>query len=169
MWDPLVRIFHWTLVFAVTLAYLTGDELETIHVWMGYLVGGLLAFRVVWGFVGPRYARFSDFVRPRAEIVAYLKALPTGKAKRYLGHNPAGGAMILALLVSLALTVVTGLVTLEIGDHGIGKAVKEVHEFFANFTMLLVLVHILGVAASSLLHGENLVRAMITGRKRADP
>ena len=183
VWDPLLRIFHWTLVAAFVVAYVTGDEWERFHIWAGYLIMGLLLFRLVWGFVGPKHARFADFLYSPSEILAYLKALPTGKAKRYLGHNPAGGAMVFLLLASLAATTLTGLAMdeqlfsspstasvhwFEEDEEG-EELWEEIHEFFANFTLLLVLLHIAGVIVSSRLHDENLVRAMITGRKPVHP
>ena len=179
VWDPLVRLFHWTLVLSFLVAYLTEDELQTLHVYSGYLIAGLLVVRLIWGFAGPTHARFSDFIRPPGEVIAYLKDLLKGRTARYLGHNPAGGAMILALLFSLSLTTLTGIGAygaegggpMAGGFTGIsvfgGEAMEEIHEFFANFTVLLVAVHLAGVILGSLLHRENLVRAMITGRKQA--
>ena len=110
VWDPLVRLFHWTLVISFAVAYLSGDEMDQLHLYAGYVITGLLVFRLVWGFVGSRHARFSDFVRPPGEVIDYLKSLFSGHPKRYLGHNPAGGVMVILLLVSLAGTVGTGLV-----------------------------------------------------------
>lgn len=184
VWDPLVRIFHWSLVATFFIAYLSGDEWESVHVAAGYAVAGLVAFRLVWGFIGTRHARFSDFVYSPATVLGYLKELAALRARRYLGHNPAGGWMVLALLLSLALTTLTGMVAHgtftvalnlippamahddedEEGEGG-EELFEEIHEFFANFTLLLVAVHVAGVLVSSLLHRENLVRAMITGRK----
>ncbi len=195
VWDPLVRVFHWSLVAAFTIAYLTEDEWETLHVWAGYIVAGLVAFRVMWGFIGTRHARFSDFIFSPATIIAYLKDMVALRARRYIGHNPAGGAMVLALLFSLAMTTLTGMqlyaveknagpfaqfemklspVAMAQADddegehegHGGESVWEEVHEFFANFTLLLVMLHIAGVVVSSLAHDENLPRAMITGKKR---
>lgn len=192
VWDPWVRLFHWTLVVAFTLAYfvqegpfeewlenIDGAWLQLIHVWSGYVIVGLLIFRLIWGFTGPRYARFSDFVRGPREILAYTKDVLMLRAPRYLGHNPAGGAMIIALLLSLTITVIAGLM-LYGADKGLGplagllmgstdgfiNATKEIHEFFANFTLVLVVGHLTGVIWESLLHRENLAHAMITGRKR---
>lgn len=159
------------------MAYLSGEEWLDLHVWAGYIIGGLLAFRLVWGLIGPRHARFSDFVYRPAAVKAYLKDLLRMRAPRYLGHNPAGGAMVLLLLFGLLMTTFTGLAHLAI-EEGQGPLVgliasggywpdiyEESHELFANLTLLLVFVHIAGVLVSSMLHGENLVRAMITGRK----
>ena len=199
VWDPLVRIFHWSLVMAFAVAWLSGDEESPLHVYSGYAVIGLVLIRIVWGFVGTRYARFSDFVHRPATILAYAKDLLAGKSKRYLGHNPLGGAMIIALLVALLATGVTGLVlqgaqdgtgplaalsasTMAIAPNAAANAVadddeaegenedageiwKELHEFFANLALLLVVLHIAGVIIGSLVHRENLVRAMFTGHK----
>jgi cytochrome b len=94
VWDPALRIFHWTLAGGFAVAYLTEDEPQPVHIYAGYVVGALIAFRLLWGFVGPRHAHFSDFVRAPASVVAYLKDAVRLRAPRYVGHNPAGGAMI---------------------------------------------------------------------------
>lgn len=179
VWDPLVRTFHWTLVPAFVIAYLSGEEILDLHVLAGYLIGGLVGFRVLWGFVGTRHARFSDFVRSPATVRDYLRSLISGRPQHYLGHNPAGGAMVVLLLILLALTTLSGLAFYGakelagplaflsayplFASHGF----KELHEVCANLTLTLVAVHVAGVLVSSLLHRENLVRAMITGRKRS--
>ena len=205
VWDPFVRIFHWGLVAGFTVAYVTEDDLLTPHIWAGYLVGALIALRLPWGLIGPRHARFSDFVyRPR-NVAAYLGDMLGFRARRCLGHSPAGGAMIVALLVVVAATVITGIaansgsyLTGRIAgvsdsvtpagamaatasassDEGEGEREDdnesdgvwgELHEGLAGFALALVIIHIIGVAVVSLAHRENLVRAMITGRKRADP
>lgn len=182
VWDRFVRVFHWTLVTAFFVAYLTEDDVMGLHVWAGYLVFSLVVLRIGWGFVGTTHARFASFVRRPAEVVNYLKRLLARRAPRYVGHNPAGGAMIVALLISLIATTSTGMVLYGaaagsgplagaaaamgvVGEHS-AEAFEEVHEFFANFTLLLVAVHVTGVILESLRHGENLVRAMVTGRKR---
>ncbi len=187
VWDPLVRIFHWSLVVTFFIAFLSGEEWESLHVAAGYVVAGLVAFRVVWGFIGTSQARFTDFVRSPATVITYLKDLAAHRARRYLGHNPAGGWMIVALLVSLTLTTLTGMAahgTFKVASLLIPVAMAyegkeaggeeeegpfgELHEFFAYFTLLLVAVHVVGVIVSSVMHRENLVRAMITGRKQRD-
>jgi cytochrome b len=176
VWDAFVRAFHWTLVVAFTVAYLTEDDLLTIHVWAGYVVGALVMARVIWGFVGPAHARFSDFVYSPAATVRYVRDLVLLRAERHLGHSPGGGAMILLLLVFLAATVVTGLVVYG-GDQQAGPlagmfsketgaAMEEVHELIANITLALVLAHVAAVVLASFVHRENLVRAMVTGYKR---
>ncbi len=183
VWDLFVRVFHWTLVAAFFTAYLSEDEVMGLHVWAGYLVFSLVVLRLVWGFIGTPYARFSNFVYGPGQILSHLKQVVTLQASRYVGHNPAGGAMIVALLISLIATTVTGM-TLYGGESQAGplaglaaafgivgearlESFEEVHEFFANLTLLLVAVHVAGVALESVLHRENLVRAMFTGRKRA--
>lgn len=178
VWDPLVRFFHWSLVSAFLIAFITEEELLSVHTWAGYLVLALVLIRVVWGFVGTPYARFSDFVYRPAEIIAFLKDSISFKAKRYLGHNPAGGAMIVLLLIALVITAGTGVFLLGaedlsgpvaslFGDNRYfwAEILEEVHEFFANFTVLLVVVHVAGVLIESLIHGENLISAMLTGYK----
>ncbi|MDO9267502.1 MAG: cytochrome b/b6 domain-containing protein [Methylobacter sp.] len=175
VWDLPLRIFHWLLVAGFFIAYLTEDELLTVHVWAGYLVTGLLAFRLVWGFIGNDYARFSNFLCSPVKSIAYLKDLIALKTRRYIGHNPAGAAMIVLLLVSLLATVITGFAVYGADQAagplaGIGSANEkmweEVHEFFANFTLVLVVVHVAGVAVESYIHRENLARAMVHGFKK---
>ncbi len=165
VWDPFVRVFHWALVSTCVVAYATGDELERVHVAAGYAIAGLLAARIIWGFVGPRRARFANFVRPPREVLAYLRDVAMLRAPRYIGHNPAGGAMIVALLVALAATCVTGFMMTTDAYWG-SKLVEQVHGFLANLTVGLVVAHILGVLIASFEHRENLVAAIITGRKR---
>ncbi|MDD5411110.1 MAG: cytochrome b/b6 domain-containing protein [Methylobacter sp.] len=177
VWDLPLRIFHWLLVAGFFIAYLTEDDLLTVHVWAGYLVTGLLVFRLIWGFVGNEYARFSSFLCSPAQSLAYVKDLVALKTKRYIGHNPAGAAMIVLLLVSLLMTVITGFAVYGADQAAgplasIGSSQKElweeVHEFFANFTLLLVVVHVIGVAVESYIHRENLARSMVHGYKKAD-
>jgi cytochrome b len=177
VWDPFVRVFHWSLVAACTVAYLTEDHFLSVHVWAGYSVGAFVLARVVWGFIGLRHARFADFVYGPAAILQYLRDLVLLRRERYLGHSPAGGAMILLLLALLSGTVLTGLMVYG-GQHQAGplagmlsksaaKAVKEVHEVLANVTLAVVIAHVAAVILVSLLHGENLIRAMLTGYKRS--
>jgi cytochrome b len=160
--------------FAV--AYLTEDDLLTVHVWAGYLVGVLIVARVIWGFVGPRHARFSDFLYDPASTLRYVRELILLRAKRHLGHSPGGGAMVVLLLVLLAATVATGIVVYG-GEQqagplagmftkDTGEAIEEVHEVIANITLAFVLAHVAAVVLASFAHRENLVRAMVTGYKR---
>ena len=181
VWDPLVRTFHWILAASFFIAYLSEDDLLTLHVWAGYIVGAAISFRFFWGFIGTRHARFKDFVTPPKVALQYLKDTLAFKARRYIGHNPAGGFMIVLMIVSLLITTITGIAVYGAGEHagpmaslftGNGKFwekfFENLHEFFANFSMLLVFIHVCGVAIESLIHRENLVRSMINGMKRVN-
>jgi cytochrome b len=165
VWDPFVRIFHWSLVGLFALAFATGDEIEWLHIWVGYAIVGLVALRIVWGFVGSRHARFSDFVRSPGGVLAYMREAAQGRAPRYLGHNPAGGAMVVALLLMLAGIAATGVAMTTDAFWG-AEWVEDLHEGLVYTTLGLIALHVAGVMFSSLSHGENLVRAMVTGRKR---
>ncbi|PDT89067.1 cytochrome B [Bradyrhizobium sp. Y36] len=165
VWDRFVRVFHWSLAGLFLLAFATSDEIKNVHIAAGYTIAGLLALRIVWGLVGPRHARFSDFVRSPRAVLAYMRDVARLRAPRYLGHNPAGGAMVVALIVMLIGTCTTGYMMTTDSFWG-AKWVEEVHEAFANLTIGLVVVHVLGVLVASFEHSENLVKAMITGRKR---
>jgi cytochrome b len=196
VWDPLVRVFHWGLVAAFAAAYLSAEELSTVHEVAGYIVSGLVAFRLVWGLVGSRYARFTQFLKGPSATFGYLRDVVGHRERRYLGHNPAGAAMTLALLITLSGTAFTGWLLedetriamlpdlpqivapafadeddggREYGTRGEGgeSAVAEVHEVLANLMLLLIAVHVGGVVLTSFRHRENLARAMVTGEKRA--
>ena len=182
VWDPLVRFFHWSLASAFLIAFFTEDDFMTVHSWAGYLILSLLLVRLVWGFIGTRHARFSDFVYRPATIKAFLKDTLRLRAKRYIGHNPAGGAMVILLMLSLLITATSGMLLFGAAEQSgplaqwfaqSGSAwadpLEEVHEFFANFSMLLVVIHVAGVIVESLIHRENLVSAMISGFKPAQP
>lgn len=167
VWDPLVRLFHWSLVAAFVIAWATGEELQSLHEVAGYAIVGLLVIRILWGFVGTTHARFSDFVYRPSTTIGYLIDTVRLRAKRYLGHNPAGGAMVLALLVMLAMVCGTGIMMTTDAYWGV-EWVEEAHELAANLTVVLVGLHLVGVFVASVEHRENLVRAMITGRKRRE-
>ncbi len=178
VWDPLVRVGHWVLVVMFFTAYLTEDHLLLIHSYSGYTIMVYLLLRLVWGVIGPRYARFCEFVVSPKRVVRYIGEELRFKAPRYLGHNPAGGAMVIALLISLAITTLSGVMTYGIVEgagpmaqllygwsHSMGELFEEMHELFANLTLLLVGLHLAGVALASFQHGENLIASMIHGRK----
>ncbi len=165
VWDPLVRLFHWSLVAAFATAFLS-EEGERLHEVAGYVVLGLIAFRLVWGLIGSDHARFKDFVPSPARLWAYLRSLVRGRPDRYLGHNPAGAVMILCLLGTVFIAAGSGWLMTTDRFWGT-KWVEELHEASAWLALALVGVHVAGVLVSSLLHRENLVRAMITGRKPA--
>ena len=176
IWDLPTRVFHWLLVVCVLGAWFTAESERDrmLHLALGYSAGVLVAWRLVWGFVGSRYARFSNFVRSPAAALAYLRGYlpaarsagqtPTPIQTHYLGHNPAGGWAVLALLVLVALVVVTGWVSYQ--DDSL-ELWGELHELVGNGIMVLVGVHVAAVIATSLLYRENLVHAMVNGYKRA--
>lgn len=166
VWDPFVRAFHWSLVGLFIVAFVTGDEVEWLHFAAGYAIAGLVALRVAWGFVGPRHARFRDFVRPPRQVLAYVRDAVRVRAPRYLGHNPAGGAMVLAMLALLAGISATGFMMTTDALWG-AQWVEELHEGLVNMMLILIALHVAGVLLSSFSHGENLIRAMFTGWKRA--
>lgn len=215
VWDPLVRIFHWGLVISFTLAYLSGEEENALHIYSGYVVLGLISFRIFWGFLGTTHARFRDFIYAPKAVFNYLKGLKSGHPPHYTGHNPAGGWMVILMLICLSVVSYTGLkvyaieegsgplaaTTLETSlvhishadddnheeyekhkgrgsyevdddedrhsgnEHESEEFWEELHEASSNFMLFLILLHITGVIISSRLHRENLVKAMITGRK----
>lgn len=166
VWDPVVRLFHWGVVAACGLNLFILSPGKTWHRYTGYAVLGLLAVRFVWGFVGTRHARFSDFVRSPSSIKRYLVDLRHGREARHLGHNPVAAVMMLMLMALLLATGVSGwMMTLD-AFWGNGF-IEEAHEVLANSIMMLAGVHALAAMVESFRHRENLVLAMITGRKRA--
>lgn len=169
VWDPLVRIFHWSLVGAFVVAYATHEDgFSTTHLTAGYVIAGLVAFRILWGLVGSRHARFADFVRGPRATLGYLRGLVTWNAPHSMGHNPAGGAMVLVLLALLAIISLTGWGMTTTAFYASGT-LEEIHETAVNLALVAIALHLVGVAASSVAHRENLVRAMITGKKRIPP
>lgn len=165
VWDPFVRVFHWSLVTCFLGAYLLGDESASWHRNLGYAALALVTARILWGFVGSRYARFSSFVPSPRKLVNYVKDVLARREARSLGHNPLGGAMILALLLAVVTIGTTGWMMSLDSFFGV-EWVEDTHKIVANLTLALVGLHIAGVIFSSLRHKENLVRAMITGRKQ---
>ncbi len=210
VWDLLVRFFHWTLVVAFVLAYLSGEEESLLHVYAGYYILGLIAIRLVWGFVGTPYARFSQFLTAPGAVIKYLKELfvrdhSDERPENFVGHNPAAGWMVIAILLSLLATNYTGLKVYGLegdgpfainsvrtsqqqtpdsrtktsesdeayhddeeyddGDEEEEEFWEEIHEFLANFTVLLIVLHISGVLLSSRKHQQNLAKSMLTGYK----
>jgi cytochrome b len=164
VWDLPLRVFHWLLAASFAGAFLTAESerWRDIHVMLGYTTLALVAFRVVWGFVGTRWARFASFSLRPSRVVAYLRSLLTPAPTHYTGHNPAGSWAILALL---GFTVAVGASGLGIYNAAGGKWMEHLHEFLANAMLAIVAVHVVGVIAGSLLHRENLARAMVTGYK----
>lgn len=164
VWDLPVRMFHWLLAASFAGAFLTAESerYRDIHVALGYTVLGLVAFRLLWAFVGTRYARLSSFAFGPLAVIDYFKSLLTFHPKHYVGHNPAGSWVIYALVVLALLAGATGYATYnDVGGHWL----EEFHEGAANVMLTLVIVHIAGVLVSSFVHRENLVKAMVTGYK----
>ncbi len=197
VWDPIVRIGHWLLVIAFFTAYFTEDDFMTQHAWAGYTVASIIAIRLIWGFIGTPYARFSQFIYHPSTVMQYLKKLLQRKPQHYIGHNPAGGAMVVALLLSLSVTVLSGMQlyaveenkgpfsveapalikparasATETAHHAVNEADEEfweaIHETGVNITLLLVFLHIGGIIMSSIVDKEKLVKAMFTGKKEVD-
>ncbi len=167
VWDPYVRLFHWSLVASFAIAWWSADDWHTLHHWAGYAAMALIAFRLIWGFAGTPYARFSQFVRAPTTVLGFVRAMLRREEPRYLGHNPAGAVMILALLGAMLATGVSGwMMTLD--RFWGAEWVEEVHEVLADGMLALVVLHVAGVIWTSLAHHENLVRSMLTGMKRAD-
>ncbi|MBK5569262.1 cytochrome b/b6 domain-containing protein [Ensifer sp. SSB1] len=167
VWDHLVRVFHWSLVGLFAFSYLTGDEWKQAHFVSGYAIICLLVVRIVWGVVGTHHARFSSFIYSPATTLGFIRDSIRMRAKRYIGHNPAGGAMVIVLLAAISGIVATGYMMTTDAYWGV-EWVEEVHEVLVNITLAFVALHIGGVLLASIEHKENLVRAMITGRKRAN-
>ena len=208
-WDIAIRVFHWALVVCFAIAFISSEDSRKLHVVFGYSVLFLVFFRILYGFVGTKYARFSDFLYAPAQIADYLKGLLIGRPKHYIGHNPAGGFMIVILLLSLLSLTLTGLKAYGVKGHGPfakheilfmtnafadsddkenhdeqesrkwrsqknhrteknekDEFWEEVHETIAYLTLFIVSIHIMGGVVSSLVHRENLIKAMITGRKQ---
>ncbi|MDO8458027.1 MAG: cytochrome b/b6 domain-containing protein [Burkholderiaceae bacterium] len=168
VWDAPVRVFHWLLVLSFAGAYLTAESerWRLVHVSLGYTMAGLVAFRILWGLMGTRYARFASFVRGPAAVMRYARAMLAGQPEHHVGHNPAGALAIVLLLLSSIAIVATGwAVYNDVGGDWLG----DLHEGAANIMLIVVAVHVAGVAVASWLHRENLVRAMVTGKKEGTP
>lgn len=178
IWDLPTRVFHWLLAISFFLAWLTHESSRflDVHVFAGYLFAALVAFRLLWGVLGGRYARFNAFAWSLRDASTYVIHALRGRARRHLGHNPAGSWAIYALLALGLAVAVTGIGTLGGEErHGplagvlsfrAGDVLHEVHETAASVMLILVLAHLVGVLVESVLHRENLVAAMVNGRKR---
>lgn len=179
VWDRFLRFFHWTLVLGFATAFISGEvRASTLHVLVGYVLCVLLVARVYWGFKGSEYSRFRSFIFPVSEAFAYLRSMLKGNPKHYYGHNPAGALMVFTMFGLLAMIFVSGLLTLgtidfegplvflanRVSDEA-SYAFRHLHEFLPPVALGLVLLHLLGVLVGSIQHKENLVRAMLTGKK----
>lgn len=166
VWDPLVRAFHWSLVTSFAIAWFTPGFSGNIHQWAGYAAASLVLMRLLWGVVGTPYARFSQFVRPPRAVLSYLRAILRGDEARHIGHNPAGGAMVLVLMAAMIATAGSGWMMTTDTYFGVDW-VENLHSLFAHGLLALVLLHVGGVILASFRHRENLVAAMVSGQKRA--
>lgn len=166
VWDPLVRLGHWTLVASIIGAWLTSEGDHDRHEWIGYVALAVVVFRLVWGVTGPRYARFAQFVHGWRTTLDYGFAVLAHREPRHLGHNPLGAWMILALLGTVLATCLTGVLFTTDRFWGV-EWVEELHEGLATTVLVLAALHVAGVVVTSLRHREDLVGAMIHGAKRA--
>ena len=164
VWSPGVRILHWLLTLGLIISFLTGDDVMRLHFWVGHGILAIVLMRALMGLYGSHHVRFETFVPTPSELFRYFRDLRNGTAGRYLGHDPAGGAMIATLLTTVLLTVGSGLVTYYVPAWG--QRFEEIHEVLASITLVLVIVHVVGVSVSSYLQGENLIAGMISGWKR---
>ena len=169
VWDPLVRLGHWALVASVAAAWFTRHGGGVWHEWIGYAALAIVAFRILWGGMGSHYARFAQFIRAPSATITYARAVLTRTEPRYLGHNPLGGWMILALLAAVIAVGLSGWLYTTDTYWGV-EWVERLHDTLADILLILVAVHVGGVIFASRRHRENLVAAMIHGRKRpAEP
>lgn len=180
IWDAPVRLFHWSLVLGFVLAYISAEVgILDAHVLIGYFLIALLVFRVLWGFMGTQYSRFSSFLFSPAETMGYVKSIRSGQPTPYYGHNPAGALMVFGLLSLLAAIFASGLVTLAVIDYegpllflanqvsdDTSYFFRHAHDFFVDVALLLIPLHLLGVIAGSIQHKENLAKSMVTGMKK---
>ena len=162
VWDAFVRLAHWTLVSCVIAAWFARGA---PHEWLGYAALVVVMLRIAWGFAGPRYARFAQFVRGPSATLAYAGRVLGRSEERHVGHNPLGAWMIVALLAMLLAVSASGWLATTDRYWGV-EWVQDLHEALADVLVALALLHVGGVVYSSLRHRENLVAAMITGRKR---
>lgn len=168
VWDLFIRIFHWSLVASFAVAFLSseGRDLRLLHYWAGYSAAALVSLRLLWGLAGTHYARFSQFVRGPRSTLGYLRDVLSGHEARYLGHNPAGAAMVILLLFSLIGVSLTGHLMTTDAFWG-SEEMEEAHEVLSNGMIGLIMLHIAGVVVESIRHRESLVKAMLTGKKRS--
>lgn len=180
VWDRFIRMFHWTLAAGFVCAFISGEVgADALHVWLGYLLCVLLALRLYWGFRGSEYARFRSFFFSPGETLAYVRGMFAGQPKHYFGHNPAGALMVFAMLLLLILIILSGLLTLAAIDYEgpllflanrvsdeASYAFRDIHGLLPILGLVLAVLHLAGVAAGSIQHRENLVKAMLTGKKK---
>ena len=176
VWDLFVRLFHWLLVAAFVSSWLTQEAQYNFHLLAGYTTLGLICLRFVWGMIGTQHARFTDFAYSPSTIYAYMKSIAGGRSKRYIGHNPAAAVMIFALMTGLLIVTISGIALdgaenwagpmAEMGLYHYTGHIQSTHVLSTNLLLILIVLHLLGIVHSSLTHRENLIRAMVTGKKR---
>jgi cytochrome b len=168
VWDMPVRVFHWSLALSFAGAWLTGESeyWKLWHLAFGYSMAMLIVFRLLWGVVGTRYARFTQFVRGPGAVKAYFLSYLRGRPQRHVGHNPAGALAILAIIAIIGVVAASGYASYE--EIG-GEWLQDIHEAAANLLLGIVVIHIAAVILTSVVHKENLIRAMLTGKKMLAP
>lgn len=181
VWDRFLRFFHWSLVLCFATAYISGEvHAPTVHLMVGYALCVLLAARMYWGFRGGEFARFRSFIFSIGETITYTRAMFRGNPKHYFGHNPAGAVMVFTMFGLLAVVFASGFLTLATIDFE-GPLVclanrvsdetsyvfRHLHEFLTHAALILVALHLLGVVVGSIQHKENLVLAMLIGKKKS--
>lgn len=166
VWRRPIRLFHWSLVGAVVIAWITADDLQNLHEYAGYAAATLIGLRLIVGFIGHRYERFSAFLRSPERTLAYAVDVLKHRDRRHLGHNPLGAAMIVLLLGLITVIALTGWMQTTDAYWGV-EWVEELHEALVNFLLGAIALHLAGVVHASLRHRENLPLAMVTGWKRA--
>jgi cytochrome b len=164
VWDWPLRLWHWALVLFVVVAWFTPNTYDSLHRFAGYVVIGLLVFRLGWGFLGTRHSRFRTLRARLRALPAYLWGLRRANAGRYMGLNPAGAAMMVALLLLLAISAITGAMQVTVRFFGVWW-VEDTHAYSSDAVMILVVLHVIGAIVMSVLQRENLIKAMFTGRK----
>lgn len=176
VWDPFIRLFHWSLLGTFGLCYFTQEEEYETHLLAGYFVLGLVLARIIWGLIGSRHAHFRDFLYPPTRVIAYLRGFLSGQLERYIGHTPAGGMMIILLLTSMLVITLSGI-ALDGAENRAGllgstaiftllEPIRRVHEISTDTALLLITIHVSAVLTTSVMHKENLPRSMLNGRKR---
>jgi cytochrome b len=165
VWDFPVRVFHWLLVISFAGAWITSESeaQQMIHYAFGYTACALVLFRIVWGIVGTRYARFSQFIKGPAETIGHIKSLLTGVQHTGLGHNPAGALAMTSLMALVLLIGLTGYWNVK---EFLGDVMGEAHEAIASIAMAVVVIHIAAAVIMSFMQKENLIRSMVTGKKQ---
>ncbi|CAM3756619.1 cytochrome b/b6 domain-containing protein [Polynucleobacter antarcticus] len=168
VWDAPTRVFHWLLVICFSGAWLTSESerLQMIHYAFGYSACALVLFRIVWGVIGTRYARFSQFIKGPKDMIGHLKVLLSGHQHDTPGHNPVGGMVMVGLMFLILLIGLTGYLSVK---EFLGDFMSGAHEAISSLALAFVIIHVVAAVMMSLLQKENLVRAMVSGKKQGFP